>query len=461
VPPQLKKTTPNFHLIMSAEKDTDAFCRTTLSAMILNYPPPTVINFHSKFRSDLQRGRAMLQSIRHYLNNVKYVHDEDLVLIVDGENSWFQLPSDVVIKQYTTVLEDANARLLKQYGTDNEGHQKYNQTILFGAAKTCEGNDMACKFAPKSIMPVNLYSEEASVDIAHRPARYLNSKMLMGPARDLRLLYQVAISKLDLKTNHKQTIQSLFATMFAEQQARRNSSKKKKKKTVAASAKFTAFFPNKNPTPEFVEAASSGRRYEFSIGIDYAHTLFQPLSPCAENELLPIIHANSTSPLPPALELSNPPFWTPDLTKHNPSPASNKPAYIDALAFKPSLDALPKRTTPWSNVPLIRNMYTDSIPAILLTSTNPSHASHATSIQTANVSWSQLWFSPFSRALFRNYMRATQSAVGYHESSVGGDRKWDMRGGRGGIWVGDGNGVSSVWKEWGEGNAGVCGKWHL
>jgi hypothetical protein len=65
------------------------------------------------FENDVQWARDTLLDIRHYLENGQHVQDEDLVLIVDGENSWFQLPSDVIIKQYAGVLENANARLLK------------------------------------------------------------------------------------------------------------------------------------------------------------------------------------------------------------------------------------------------------------------------------------------------------------------------------------------------------------
>jgi hypothetical protein len=130
VPQQLKKTTPNFHLVLTAITDDDAFCKTSLSGMLLNYPPPTVVNLYQEFDNDIQRERDTLQGIRHYLHNNKYVQDDDLMLIVDGENSWFQLPSDVMIKQYVRVLEDANARLLVRYGTDKNGHQKFNQSIL-------------------------------------------------------------------------------------------------------------------------------------------------------------------------------------------------------------------------------------------------------------------------------------------------------------------------------------------
>jgi hypothetical protein len=460
IPPQLKKTTPNFHLLMPAEKDTDAFCKTTLSAMILNYPPPTVVNFKRRSKDDLEKAKTTLHDIWHYLDNGKYVQDEDLVLIVDGEKSWFQLPSDVIIKQYTAVLEDANIRLRKKYGTNKDGYQKYNQTIFFGAEKVCQDEDEACKAAPGSIMPAKLYRKEEAFDIADQPARYLNSKMLMGPARDLKVLIQVALGKLDAKHKHKQTLQSVFATMFAEQQSSRGEADKK---PISSSAKFKALFERTKEKPQprnETSAAKNHRRHEFSIGLDYAHALFQPFAYCAEDELAPLLHSDATAlathrhrtlwtkhlSLPPSLESTTPPFWRPNLSKYNPSPESNKPAYIEDLSFDAKLDYLPNRNTPWSNVPLVQNTYTGAVPAILFADTD-------TNGPKANITYNDLWYYPFKRALHRKHLRAPQSALGYHESLVGGDRAWDTRGGRGGVWTGD----EEVWLEWGEGD-GVCGK---
>ena len=50
VPAKLKKTTPNFHLIMPFEYESNNFCKATLSAMLLNYPPPTVVQLNSGMR---------------------------------------------------------------------------------------------------------------------------------------------------------------------------------------------------------------------------------------------------------------------------------------------------------------------------------------------------------------------------------------------------------------------------
>jgi hypothetical protein len=463
VPQQLKKTTPNFHLVLTAITDDDAFCKTSLSGMLLNYPPPTVVNLYQEFDNDIQRERDTLQGIRHYLHNNKYVQDDDLMLIVDGENSWFQLPSDVMIKQYVRVLEDANARLLVRYGTDKNGHQKFNQSIVFAADKMCEGDDMACNYAPHSFLPANLYGREEGFDIADRPARYLNARMLMGPASDLKVLYQAALRKFDLKQNQRQTMQSVFATIFAEQQLGRDTEEKEHKST---GSRIKDFFRAKKVQPasgQRIYAANSTisntTQREFSVGLDYTHTLFQPFAYSNENEVVPILHDNSTDlstylhptswpqylDLPPSLAESKPPFWRLDLAKNNPSPNAHA-AYIDGLAPTPDLDDLPKRKTPWRNVPLLQNTYTGATPAIALA--DPQADIHP----SANVTWHSMWYSPFRRALLRNYFRTPQSPVGYHNSLVGGDRAWDTRGGRGGVWTDS----AQAWMPWGEVD-GVCG----
>lgn len=447
---------------MSSEKESDAFCKTTLSAMILNYPPPTVVNLNHKFDNDNERERQTLVKTLRFFGDQRYVQDEDLVLIVDAENSWFQLPSDVIIQQYAQVLESANARLLKQYGIDDDGYQRANQTIVFGANKMCSGDDTACKYAPDSVLPTNLYGQRDEFNVQDRPARFLNSKMLMGPAKDLRALYKAALEKIDLGNDQKQTIQSVFATIFGEQELKRDTVAKEvaMKATVE---KVKDLFASKQAKAEArLEKMAAARivpRYEFSVGLDYTHALFQSSAYSNEDEVLPLLHDNSTDmsryqhlntaaqrlTLPSSLGQSNPPFWRLDLAKHNPSP-NPKTAYIDSLTINATLDALPKRTTPWNNVPLLQNTYTGSVPAIFLADSSPHHP-------TANITFDKMWFSPFRRALLRNYFRTPQSPLGYHDSLVGGDRSWDTRGGRGGIWTAS----ESAWYAWGESD-GVCGR---
>ncbi|KAF2130257.1 hypothetical protein P153DRAFT_356058 [Dothidotthia symphoricarpi CBS 119687] len=453
VPTALKKTTPNFHLlIMPSEKDSNDFCKTTLSAMLLNYPPPSAINMHKTFENDFQRDNATLFHIQNYLDNDKLVHDEDLVLIVDGQNSWFQLPSIVMIKQYESVLEDANARLRKKYSTN-----RFNQTIVFGAMKRCEGGDMACQYAPPNPVAFDLYGKDTDGRVRDMPAKYLSSQTIMGPAKDLRVMYRAAVAKFLGEDGQDQTIQSVFATLFGEQQLGRDAAEKEKgtklRKFLGVEAKWTG---EQRP-----ETTNVTQQHEYSMGLDYTHTLFQPVIYRAQNELVALTHDNTTDlsqyrhpntltphlSLPPALSQAQAPFWRSDPHLHNPSP-NDKPAYIDKLDYNLNIDTLPDRHTPWANVPLLQNTYTGAIPAVVLNSPTITHKDTS----TINPSWNTMWYSHYKRALLRNYFRTPQSANGYHNSLVGGDRAWDTRGGRGGVWTAE----EQTWFPWGEID-GVCG----
>ncbi|KNG45876.1 hypothetical protein DDE82_003842 [Stemphylium lycopersici] len=466
VPSNLKKTTPNFHLIMSAERDTHGFCKTTLSAMLLNYPPPTVAQFHSTYKSDVQWQEDNLKSTLHYLSNKKLVKDQDLVLIVDGQQSWFQLPSDVIVTQYKRLLEDANVRLFKRYGADKYGFQKFNQTIVFGAEKMCEDDDVACKYVPQSVFSEDLYATETGRRISEMPAKFINSKMVMGPASDLRTLYRAALLKFQKRRSQSQTVQSVFATLFAEQQLRRDAVEVEGKHASTRVKDFITGRSSKSAAEQRLERAnaelSNTTRHEFSIGLDYTHTLFQPLIYGIEDELIPLVHDNSTDlseyshfgsstqylSLPSALNETKTPFWRPDFVKHNPSP-NEKPAYIDKLELNLELDALPSRKVSWDQIPLIQNTYTGAVPAVILNS--PSHFA-GQNAPSAKINWDDLWYADYKRALLRNYFRTPQSPDGYHNSLVGGDRYWDTRGGRGGVWTE----AEQIWLPWGEVD-GVCG----
>ncbi|EUC40569.1 hypothetical protein COCMIDRAFT_108469 [Bipolaris oryzae ATCC 44560] len=466
VPAKLKKTTPNFHLIMQVEYDSHNFCKSTLSAMLLNYPPPTMVQLNSGYATSEKRHEAILNDTLHYLSNTKLVKDKDLVLMVDAQQTWFQLPSDVMIKQYKQLLEDSNLRLLKRYGTDENGVQKFNQTIVFGAEKMCEGDDKACKYVPLSPSPDNLYTTETGRLISDTPAKFINARMVMGPARDLRELYEAAQKKFLDRKSQSPTIQSVFATLFAEQQLSRDAVEVE---TISVGAKFRNFFDGgsrKSAARHRLKQAklelelSNFTRQEFSIGLDYAHTLFQPLLYTTPDELIPIVHSKNNnltaytdfnrdpshlSP-PAALDNANTPFSRPDPAKTSLSPHTHS-THIKNLEYDPNIDTLPDRNVRWTDVPLIQNTYTGAIPAAL-----SAQLPREPNLAPSKITWDSLWYAKYRRALLRVYFRAPQSAVGYHESAVGGDRMWDARGGRGGVWTA----VEQSWFPWGEAD-GVCG----
>ncbi|KAF2262698.1 hypothetical protein CC78DRAFT_534573 [Lojkania enalia] len=483
VPSQLNKATPNFHLIMTALSDDDAFCKSSLSAMLLNYPPPTVINLFQTFKDQVQREKMRLKSLVDYLNNEKLVSDRDLVLIVNGHDTWFQLPSDVMIRQYRSVIADANKRLLSQYGLNADKMQKFNQTIVFGAEKKCEGEDLACRYVADSILPHNMYGKETGSDITLTSARYLDAGAVMGPAKDLKKMFGAAVKNFDEQNSQAGTVQSVLATMFGEQELARTSERKASQSTTS---KWVDWFIDgtigrskkvDGVKPEGNSRLQLGRQYEYSIGLDYTHTLFQPFVYAAEDELVPLPHDNSTDlsiyrradtptpalTIPTALQQAKPPFWTADLSSHNPSP-NEKSSFIEPLAFQQDLDDLKPRDTSWSQIKLIQNTYTGAVPVALHLNLLPPPLNgnslekrrlpdvRAHAAPRANITWYDLWYTPYSRALLRKYFRSPQSPIGYHKAAVGGDEMWDVRGGRGGVWTER----EEIWLPWGEVD-GVCG----
>ncbi|KAF1969550.1 hypothetical protein BU23DRAFT_652630 [Bimuria novae-zelandiae CBS 107.79] len=474
-PSKLHKLSPNFHLLLSAPEHDLDFCKTFMSAMVMNYPPPTIVSLFGKPEKKSEWEQEKLKGALSYLEDQKVVKDNDLVMLVDGRDTWFQLPSQLMIKQYIHVVADANRQVQKVYG------RAFTQTIMFGARKTCEGDDVACSHMPSSILPKELYRPEGGLveETARLPARYLDADMVVGPVKDLRVLFQAAAKLFEEKKSQNATLQSVMSILFGEQMLAREMHKKAKRPMVLkVYDHFAGALARPNAQGESSDRKLDfDRQYEFSIGLDYTHALFQPLTDCVEDELLATTappsdrgHArNSTSfgDLPPAFINATGPFWRVDESSNDPSP-NDKAAYIDKLEYRYELDKLPRRDTPWSSVSLIQNKYTDAIPATFqvtyrrLSSKAPRESASRESIITgrrshiANITWTSLWYSGYERALLRRYFRTPQSAMGYHTAAVGGDLLWDQRGGRGGVWTAE----SALWLPWGEVD-GVCGTYEL
>lgn len=506
VPSHLKKVTPNFHLLMPATYENVDFCKTLLSSMLLNYPPPTILNFEHTYETNADVEHARLQAIHLYLRDTKHVKDEDLVLIVDGYDVWFQLPSDVMIKQYQNILREANERLAERYGftdskiTGEPARPWYNQTVIWGAEKVCStgtADSLGCAFVPDSTLPKTIYGRKTDKSTPLTRAKYLNSGTVIGPAGDLRAIFDAATSKIsETAFFSRPSVQTVLADLFGEQEYAREATRQS---TLSAGATWRDWLATKLGKPHAKNMTLlADHRYEFSMGLDYTHSLFQPLTTTAPEELLLLFHNNATllnthhhanTPtqplaLPHALLASAPPFVTPN-PNNDPSP-NGLPSLTVPLLPNKDLDALPPPNTSWADIPLLTNTYTGAIPALIhlnMPPPPPLKRGHApfwdnpteinsppptaqggaisyspspstspslppfplTSIQTSNstkgsaappVTWTTTWFHPHARALLRRYLRTPQGALAFHEGAVGGDAWWDMRGGSGGVFWG-------------------------
>lgn len=472
----LHKSNPAFHLLIPASESNPELCKTLLSSFVLSYPSPTLINYGKTFDGDgWDKGShtGKIRGVFDFLNDPRKVKDDDLVMVIDGYDVWFQLPPEIMIRRYHTLITEANDRLRRRYGMVTEGKpgdgtadriQKYTQRVIFGADKVCWPNpkeDPACAAVPYSTLRKDAYGPETDKDpgaYLNRP-RFLNSGTVIGPAADVRAIYKYAVQKVEEASRGTIGDQFVFAEIFGEQEYLRETRRRDSQDTRG---RFYDWVSNALGTSESPLSANitinnitaiPGQRYEYSIGLDYESRLFQTMTHSeADVEYItynssaylssiqaahPSLHGLPIF-LPLDLQKADLPFSYASPGNHTPGPSADESKKGLLLPYSPALDNLPTgyEEPDWRTIPLATNVYAASIPPLL----------HINGDKTLlKTWWPSLWFHPYSRALLRQYIRSTQTLTAAKAAANGGQKWWDSRGGRGGVWT-----DNSEWMAWGE-----------
>lgn len=443
----------SFHLLIPASKTTPELCKTLLSANILDYPPPILVNFGKVFNesdpNDNGSHTGKLRGVLDHLHDDKQIHEEDIVLVIDGYDVWFQLPPAVMIGRYYGLVTSAEARLKKEYHAvvrrklaHNEAmlSSTFSQTVVYGADKACWPNqpeDTACAAVPSSTLPNHVYGPETdddSDDFLVRP-RYLNSGTVIGPASDLKATYKYAVDKVENENRGIIGDQFVLGEIFGEQETQRKETLQQATHTSGGWFKWLA---SRSAAADGTvhNAASSHRSHEFAIGLDYASLLFQTMTHSHED--LEFLYYNSSADLSPARKTKSAPprhrlILPHDIQVSTPPFPTRINTTNQIHAFSPNLDRLPTGLF-WPNIPLATNLYASSIPALLHFNGDKSYL---------NTWWPRMWYYPYARALLRQHMRTPQRPI-----IVGEEIMWDRRGGKGGAWTDKG-----IWMDWAE----ICG----
>lgn len=471
MPSGLIKSSPSFHLLVPASQKNFNLCKTIFSAFILSYPSPTLINYGKVF--DESKGSAAshtgkIRGVYEFLNDDKNFKDNDLVMIVDGYDVWFQLPPEVLIERYHREINEANERLRGRYGMvfedtagksdDNRMAQMYTQKIIFAADKACSPNpakDPACAAIPYSTLPKDTYGPMTDKDphmVLSRP-RYLNSGTIMGPVAEIRRLYQYAVKKVEGEDRGIIGDQFVFAEIFGEQEYQRES---KRKYSQGAPGRWLDWISDTLGNSESPLSANItinnmttivGQNYDFSMGLDYESSLFQTMTRSTndieyitfkDSSFLSEIQSSHPSlwsrplSLPVDLQRAKPPFWYSAPGNH-----SNDPKDTILLPFSAKLDDIVNEPSSWFDVPLATNLFASTVPSLL-------HFNGDAKPKLGEW-WPLMWYSSWARALLRRYIRSSTGANAAHSAAKGGLDWWDTRGGRGGIWT-----DKATWMSWGE-----------
>ncbi|KAH7329623.1 hypothetical protein B0I35DRAFT_420585 [Stachybotrys elegans] len=264
-----------FVLVIPATAPSPDLCKTIVTALALGYPSPIILNWGINHRTvtHWEGGRNLpkIPGFVKYLDAALHpdahpterLQDDDLVLMVDAYDVWFQLPAEVMLRRYHEINHKANARLLDEWHGD--GPMPMKQTVIAASGKNCHpqprsGSDLHCAEIPFSPLRPDLYGPETEKNETkhrdHRP-RYINGGVYIGPAGDMRRLFRRAVEKMESGLGrgvHLFSEQGIPGEVLGEQEVWRK-------------------WRRQNDVTSGDAMALMDRDFEYHFGLDYAQGL--------------------------------------------------------------------------------------------------------------------------------------------------------------------------------------------
>ncbi|KAF1345113.1 hypothetical protein BDV97DRAFT_41548 [Delphinella strobiligena] len=403
-------------MMIAAPHSDQNLCKTLVSSAVLGYPGATLVGWGEYLEEENPtRELSPLETITQIRDFLVPLSDTDLVIIVDGYNSWFQLRPQTLLDRFYSINQAADRRTYHELGI---AASKYDlsQKIVFPAQKSCSpwsSNDPSCYAVPSSILAANLYgpntdkaiSDPEKANTKTRP-RFLSTGLAIGEVKAMRALYTEASNRMQqdptLQTSHQ-----VFSQIFGEQAIHREILRRESKGWLQSLT--GAFSTDARDTlfkPEHTELVKSrGRPLEFHVGLDYEGALGFTTESAHEdaawiifddeeriytaNEVLGIKQEDSRiDSIQSDILGALPPFWT----------------------F--SEEGLP-RGVGWRQAPLLTNVWTGVSPAVI---------QHTGIKSLRETWWDDLWFHTHARTMYSAHVYAPRGPV-----AVSGDdkpRKW-------------------------------------
>ncbi|KAL9056092.1 MAG: hypothetical protein Q9162_003155 [Coniocarpon cinnabarinum] len=396
----------HFHFLVPATHSNPNLCRLLLSAAATRFPLPVFVNWDhahniDKFKIHAAKIKGTLDHLNKLLsprnvtnsNNITSLQPpqarpDDLALIIDGFDIWLQLPPEIFIQRYFSIIDKANERLRESLGPNGtelmREHELY-QSIIFGPDKVCfpwSQFRIGCWAPPNSTLPEHAFGPRTDAPgFAHlaRP-RHLNSGTVMGPLEDMRKLYQATYERL---MNHHVTDsdQFYFSELWGMQEFARQS--------IAGTApplehKVWSGGPDGHWVKQKLQAPDLGedQSVEFHVTLDYESELFQTVA--FYDPFIDWTHAGSMTA-------------TGSHPKHGQGlprdiAAANSPFAHVSRNHVPGKTPLPPSLS-WSDMLLGRNIATDKVWG-LIHFTPPKH--------WIDRWWFRMWYAEYGKEITEN-----------------------------------------------------------
>lgn len=296
---------------MPADKPNLNLCKVVMSAVALGYPVPTLLNWRGEFNrpewqfagSHIAKLESLLAAIDDLLamGGERGAHEDDLALLVDAYDIWFQLPPSVLIERFHRLNAEADERIRKQWPDKQDFPiPPPKQSVIITTAKDCfpdltSGSNPHYDYWPQSPMPADMYGPQTDqlVPPMFDPARKyrkirprcVNSGLIMGTMGNLRAALLRASEKVEEAARSGRQLwsdQALIAEVIGDQQIWR-----KWVQELGSTWDGTASVLQSNSFPSemhpIAQAALKGDRLEFGIGLDYDFATIPPTCSAEED----------------------------------------------------------------------------------------------------------------------------------------------------------------------------------
>ncbi|KAL9635033.1 MAG: hypothetical protein Q9164_003727 [Protoblastenia rupestris] len=420
-------SSPNLlHLLVPANRREQHLCKNILSSTINGYPIPVIINWGKVFNNTRFHNAgshiAKIRGFLDYLEALDASQQNDLVLLVDGYDTWFQLDSTLLVSRYNAINAAANKRIRSDVGDQITVSRNIRQTIIFSSQKKCwpgKSSDVWCWAIPPAQLPEDTYGPDTDTDIddgsesyvfARYRQRYLNSGIVMGPAGDLRKMFERA-EEMSEADETRGSDQGIFAEIFGIQEFQRTLLKEQWQLKRSESEPWWRRLFGVSHTTEGLKQASvqdrhpthrnpilhDGKDYDFGIGLDYFSELGQPT---VFSDLdMDWITYKDTEGIHAAWEkgnVSNPrsDVIQADLaTRPWPFSILNSPFPANTASHR-------NKFATWEDVQLFTNMWTGVTPVVI------HHNAHRDGLKSnRDTMWKEIWFQPYARELLSTRLR--------------------------------------------------------
>lgn len=417
--------TRRFRVFMPADSPHLSLCKSVMSSVALGYPLPILLNWKSEFNrpewhfagSHIAKLESLHAAIEALLADPDDIaHDDDLAVLVDSYDIWFQLPPSVLIKRYHQINKAADQRVRKEwealYGADHTDFpiQPPKQSIVVTSAKDCHpgpesGSNPHYDHWPQSPMPEFMYgpgTDKLSGSILDSARKYkkirprcVNSGMIMGTMGALRAALERSKEKIQEAERTGRQLwsdQALFGEVMGDQELWREWMRNLGSTWDGEASQSKLADLHKDVRP-IARAAMQGKNFEFGIGLDYSFSTIPPTCSAEEdgyfvklNDHKEVEAQSQKAGVIDGIRVRGVPS---ELTERQPATQRDAKKYRDPL-----------KDISWGDVPLYTDFYFGTTPVGI------HHNAYVDNLKAWRIEnwWQNMWFYPQLRKLVSGHL---------------------------------------------------------